>query len=255
MAEKESLRDLTLNLKRSFERWEYLNEHGGSDPFWSDGVNMNLVRNHILYYKNKIEEYIRTQESEPSLFGSEYPDIYYKETPNLVSKDYMAKADEIRQRAREQLGLYEQDENFCYVRDNFSNVFPKGQTKLTRAHSLPFYAAAGLSAYRRYVEEDDLIGMRRSFYKPYEEKAQDWAKYAEQFKAFLSQDHEASQYESESEYEDDYYDDLEIDEFDNEPPAVTKEKPSLDSIIQNASQKAERQPKPKQEIDIQLSLF
>lgn len=33
----------------SWNQWQNLHKHGGSDPFWSDGVNMNLVRNHMLY--------------------------------------------------------------------------------------------------------------------------------------------------------------------------------------------------------------
>ena len=31
-------------------------EHGGSDPNYDDGVNMNLTRNHIIYYKNELED-------------------------------------------------------------------------------------------------------------------------------------------------------------------------------------------------------
>lgn len=39
----------------SIQRWKFLDTHGGSDPFWSDGCNMNLVRNHILYYRRQLE--------------------------------------------------------------------------------------------------------------------------------------------------------------------------------------------------------
>ena len=53
MEEKENLAE---ELAKSFERWEYLKEHGGSDPFYADGGSMNLVRNHIMYYKNKMVE-------------------------------------------------------------------------------------------------------------------------------------------------------------------------------------------------------
>ena len=37
------------------------------DPFWEDGINMNLCRNHILYYHGRIEE-----ELLPALYPKEY---------------------------------------------------------------------------------------------------------------------------------------------------------------------------------------
>ena len=43
-------------LKKAYAQWESLYKQGGSDPFYPDGVNLNLVRNHILYFKRQIEE-------------------------------------------------------------------------------------------------------------------------------------------------------------------------------------------------------
>ena len=40
--------ELQENLQKDFQRWEYLNTHGGSDPLYEDGFNMNIVRNHTL---------------------------------------------------------------------------------------------------------------------------------------------------------------------------------------------------------------
>nr|WP_304100552.1 hypothetical protein [Mitsuokella multacida] len=34
--------------RREFERWQDIFAHGCSDPFWPDGCNLNLTRNHIL---------------------------------------------------------------------------------------------------------------------------------------------------------------------------------------------------------------
>ena len=77
MGKKKEKENLAEELAKSFERWEYLKEHGGSDPFWADGTNMNLVRNHIMYYKNKmVEEYGRDYEK--------YPEIFYRELPPEV---------------------------------------------------------------------------------------------------------------------------------------------------------------------------
>ena len=43
-------------LEKAYAQWESLYLQGGSDPFYADGVNLNLVRNHILYFKRQIEE-------------------------------------------------------------------------------------------------------------------------------------------------------------------------------------------------------
>ena len=52
---KKKQEDYPAELQQSFERWEHLRVDGGSDPLWSDGSNMNLVRNHILIAKRRIE--------------------------------------------------------------------------------------------------------------------------------------------------------------------------------------------------------
>ena len=46
---------------KELERWEYLRKYGGCDPFWPDGVNMNLIRNHIISYKRQLEELCETE--------------------------------------------------------------------------------------------------------------------------------------------------------------------------------------------------
>ncbi len=47
---------LAENLEKAYERWDLLYKNGGSDPFWCDRTNLNLVRNHILYYREQCEE-------------------------------------------------------------------------------------------------------------------------------------------------------------------------------------------------------
>ena len=82
--------DYAAALEESYARWECLYEYGGSDPFYEDGVNLNLVRNHIIYYKQILEK-------ENNLFG--LPDAYYRELPPKVDIRYMARPDEIRANA------------------------------------------------------------------------------------------------------------------------------------------------------------
>lgn len=92
MSKREREPDYAAELEKSFQLWDKLYTKGGSDPFWSDGSNLNLVRGHIIGYKEQLAE------RGDSLLGQ--PDIYYRETPPEVDKDYMARHDEIRENAR-----------------------------------------------------------------------------------------------------------------------------------------------------------
>ena len=43
------LENYRKDIQRELAHWHFLRDHGGQDPFWPDGVNMNLTRNHIIY--------------------------------------------------------------------------------------------------------------------------------------------------------------------------------------------------------------
>lgn len=92
MAKKKTrAEELQENLQKDFQRWEYLNTHGGSDPLYEDGFNMNIVRNHVIYDKRKCQE---------ELEEKDYPKEYFRETPPQVDNYYMARMDEIRENAK-----------------------------------------------------------------------------------------------------------------------------------------------------------
>lgn len=59
MAKKQRSRkeQLAEVIRESHEQWKRLQENGGSDPFWTDGVNLNLVRNHIIYGRGLLGKY------------------------------------------------------------------------------------------------------------------------------------------------------------------------------------------------------
>ena len=80
---KSDLKSYTEALLERVKRWKYINENGCTDPQWADGSNMNLVRNHIIYYKKHINE-MCSKESIP------LPEEYYIPTPPLVDNNYMA---------------------------------------------------------------------------------------------------------------------------------------------------------------------
>lgn len=68
---------------REINQWNYILENGCNDPFWPDGTNMNLTRNHIISYKREIAEYCEAT-------GTELPPEYYLPTPPEVDENYMA---------------------------------------------------------------------------------------------------------------------------------------------------------------------
>lgn len=80
---KQEFDDCRKGIVDSVNRWKFINKNGCNDPAWPDGCNMNLVRNHILYYKNKISE-LCSQE------GFTMPEEHYLPTPPEVSNNFMA---------------------------------------------------------------------------------------------------------------------------------------------------------------------
>lgn len=81
--QKKRSKQLGKEIRDSKKRYEDLRVHGGSDPFWSDGVNMNLCRNHVMYFRKQVET---------ELDPENYPEEYFQEIPAEVSVHYMADA-------------------------------------------------------------------------------------------------------------------------------------------------------------------
>ena len=54
--EKMTVEQIQANIDERFRAWDKIAQNGCSDPFWPDGVNMNLVRNHIIYYHGLLHE-------------------------------------------------------------------------------------------------------------------------------------------------------------------------------------------------------
>lgn len=74
---EQELKALCKNIRQEIDHWEDLNRNGCSDPFWSDGCNMNLTRNHIIYAKRQIAEICEDH-------GISIPDEMYLPTPPEV---------------------------------------------------------------------------------------------------------------------------------------------------------------------------
>lgn len=147
MGNKNISADLGKMISQEVERWKHLQEYGGSDPFWPDGTNMNLIRNHVIYYKRQCEE---------KLAPEEFPPEYQLETPPEVSNGYMARPDEIRKSAQQSLMVYEADPDFRWLQGTVGQLTEK-QIKDTRIQIILNYA----SHLRTCIQQDNLIDMRR----------------------------------------------------------------------------------------------
>ena len=49
----QELQEQVNRLAERYAHWERERRDGAVDPNWSDGVNLNLVRNHIINFKNQ----------------------------------------------------------------------------------------------------------------------------------------------------------------------------------------------------------
>lgn len=76
-------------ITESIKRWNNLFDHGGSDPVYPDGVNMNLIRNHIRFFKHEIE--VICEET-----GLAIPDEYRLPTPPYIDNNYFARPESER---------------------------------------------------------------------------------------------------------------------------------------------------------------
>ena len=144
---KKQQNDYAAELQKSFDRWEHINVNGCNDPFWSDGANMNLIRNHIYYYKHKIKE---------TLTPGQYPEIYYLETPPEVDRDYMARVDEIRASAKKSLEAYKAAPDYMFLLRRAPRLTER-QRKDTHINAVLGY----VSGLEHAIADDDLITMRR----------------------------------------------------------------------------------------------
>ncbi len=91
----QKLADARAELEADIARWHDIYEHGCSDPFWPDGVNLDLKRNHIINDLRVIAE-LEKKPCQLSLFSiGEGPQAQgdWRNDPCIppkVPQDYMA---------------------------------------------------------------------------------------------------------------------------------------------------------------------
>ena len=113
LTHEEQVEELHQELFLQFIEWDKLRKHGGQDPFYGDGTNMNLTRNHIISIKQDLLQLCE---------HDELPKIYYRETPPEVDDNYLApngKYFEERKKNIEEMG------------DKITTVIPEDREKKT----------------------------------------------------------------------------------------------------------------------------
>lgn len=78
------LQALIKKIRASYKYWHEIAEHGCSDPFWEDGCNLNLIRNHIIWLRGQINEQAE-EEMKP------IPREFYWALPPEVPNTFMVK--------------------------------------------------------------------------------------------------------------------------------------------------------------------
>lgn len=82
--EKHSVESLSDSIRASFEHWEEIRKKGCGDPFYPDGVNMNLIRNHIICDQGLLRDLCKAN-------GFKCPFIARKHPPREVMDSFMSK--------------------------------------------------------------------------------------------------------------------------------------------------------------------
>ena len=98
--EKMTIEQILTEIENAYARWNHIANNGCQDPFWPDGCNMNLIRNHIIYWYSiletkkaaELEALTIQQEDQLSLFSSgeqEPAEFEIRPLPPEVPTGYM----------------------------------------------------------------------------------------------------------------------------------------------------------------------
>lgn len=137
--------DYGTELKKEYERWSQLFCQGGQDPFWPDGVNLNLVRNHIISCKMSMEQE-----------GEAMPEEYGWPLPPEAPPDYMARGREIWYQGMESYQKYIADENYKYLKEAADFLLEKVKKACSLENVLGY-----VQSVRTALEHRDYVTLRR----------------------------------------------------------------------------------------------
>lgn len=161
---------LAEKLQSAFDRWDKVYTEGGTDPFYEDGISLMTSRGHIIHYKQEIEK---------AFAPEDYPEIYHRETPLELPRNYMANPESIRAAAGVALANYLQDENYRYLLETVSVLPPKVEKSLCVKAVIHY--AKGLE---EAIAKDDLLTMRR--HRKHDHYLESFRDCAARVKAYIS---------------------------------------------------------------------
>ena len=165
---EQRLQEAIESCEASYKQWNNIYENGCMDPSWPDGVNLNLVHNHIHYYKKIIEEC-------SDELGLDYPEIYFRDIPPKVDSDYIAQPERIVSDANEAYKVLSEHPSYKKLLTLSSQFSPKQLEKIC------FPAVIGyVRNLKNFIARNDLVSMRRyRNYKRYIESFEECLKRAE----------------------------------------------------------------------------
>lgn len=144
-------KSLPERLREDYARWDDLHEHGGHDPNWPDGCNLQLVRNHIISDKVRIE-----QEMDPK----DYPEEYFQPLPPDVPVGYMANPDQIISRAKKAIAVIQASKDYAWISEHmYDPEIPKAERQKMAA--VMGRIGDGMMAA---ANGDDLVRLRSTFW-------------------------------------------------------------------------------------------
>lgn len=105
----ETAESIRADALKELERWNAIRKNGSNDPFWPDGVNLNLVRNHIIYANRRLKE-LSSAPVQLSMFSDcerliDDGSVDLVPLPPEAPNDFMARKGEILQGARKALSI------------------------------------------------------------------------------------------------------------------------------------------------------
>lgn len=151
-------------LVKDYEHWNDVYTNGCNDPSWTDGVNLNLIRNHIIIDKRNLKE---------TLSENDFPDLYFQALPPKVDNNYMAKADEIMENAKKYYEVCTSSEEWNKLLDAFDFL----ESKDSKQESMRFFIQR-IKGLKDAIDSKDYLYMRR--FKDPTESVQLIKEYAEQ---------------------------------------------------------------------------
>lgn len=148
---EEQLQTLCASLKEDHIRWQKLYAEGGQDPCYTDGVNLNLIRNHILHFHEVAEKICRENRLER-------PTVLDEPVPPEVDVDYMAQKGKILAQAEKALAEAKACDAYLYLQSIKEEVLRhKELAEKTRISSVLSY----VSGLECAIAEGDYVSMRR----------------------------------------------------------------------------------------------